>query len=385
MKIAEPIRRREGMTLLEILVAFSIFVLLIGALISLTTMSLDTWTDGEERKDAYDRAQIVLDRISGDLRDLYSENVYFPDGRKTLMPAALIGDVDSNGGGRIRFVRGGDAEKIGVLPSKKLRKITPSMLYGDFWEVAYVMDSDAGKNTIWRAVRYFDRRDKWTLFRDQDVDPTTGKFFRTYAVPLERGVLHLGFRYWTRDTKTWMEAGTRYFTCRSSVHRPLVQRNGEGDCPVCGKALVEKRVSRKESPSTEWDSTRRELKSFRYYRRRKDLNNPDFLYPEIIQVTIVVESHSGEIRGSRLTQKVGENDTFLRLTDTRGFPEPPDFVKIGSEWIQYSEITFDEIRVSGRGARGTKKASHKNGATVHFGETFVTEVRIPVYREGGAR
>ena len=100
-----------------------------------------------------------MGQISEDLRNLYLENEYFSDGRKTLMPAALIGDYDSNGAGRLRFVMGGNADQVGVLPSDKLRKVTPSMLYGDFWEVAYVMDSDSKEHTLWRAVRYFDRRD----------------------------------------------------------------------------------------------------------------------------------------------------------------------------------------------------------------------------------
>ncbi len=373
------------MTLLEILVAFAVFVLLIGALISLTNLSLNTWTDGEDRKDAYDRAQIIIGQITEDLRNLYLENEYFTNGRKTLMPAALIGDYDSNGAGRLRFVMGGNADKVGVPPSDKLRKVTPSMLYGDFWEVAYLMDSDSKEHTLWRAVRYFDRRDKWTLFRDKDIDKTTEKFFRTYGVALEKGVLYLGFRYWTADTRTWMEAGSRYFTCRSSAHRSLVQLGGEGQCSVCEKKVVEKRVNSKESPSSIWDSTRRELKSFRYYRRRKDINNPDFLYPEIIQMTLVVESHTSEIRGGRLAQALLEGDTVLRMTDTSGLPEPPNFVKIDSEWIGYSDVTFDEIRVSQRGARGTRSSKHGNGSTVHYGETFVTEIRLPVYREGGTR
>ncbi len=385
MRIVEMRRTSHGMTLLEILVAFAVFVLLIGALISLTNLSLNTWTDGEDRKDAYDRAQIILGQISEDLRNLYVENEYFLNGRETLMPAALLGDVDSSGSERLRFVRGGDAERVGVLPSDKLRKVTPSMLYGDFWEVAYVMDSDPTRHTLWRAIRYFDRRDKWTLFRDRDINKTGDKFFQTYGVPLEKGVLFLGFRFWTADTRTWMEAGSRYFTCRSSSHRALVQLGGEGTCSVCTKKVVEKRVSRKESPSSLWDSTRRKLKSFRFYRKRKDLNNPDFLYPEIIQVTLVVESHASEIRGGRLRQEVLEGDMLLRVTDTSGLPEPPDYVKIGSEWIAYSDVDFDEIRISQRGARGTKASKHLNGATVHYGETFVTEIRLPVYREGGTR
>jgi hypothetical protein len=115
------------------------------------------------------------------------------------------------------------------------------------------------------------------------------------------------------------------------------------------------------------------------------VNNPDFLYPEIIQITLVVESQTSDIRGASLAAEVKTSDTLIRLTDTKGLPEPPDFVKIGSEWIAYSDITFDGLKVSKRGARDTKSSEHRNGSTVHYGETFVTEVRLPVYREGGIR
>ncbi|HLY74300.1 MAG TPA: prepilin-type N-terminal cleavage/methylation domain-containing protein, partial [Planctomycetota bacterium] len=60
-----------GMTLIELLVAFVVLLMLIAALVTLTTRSLETWTSGEARKDMYDRAQVAIDLISADLRNLY--------------------------------------------------------------------------------------------------------------------------------------------------------------------------------------------------------------------------------------------------------------------------------------------------------------------------
>ncbi len=55
-------------------------------------------------------------------------------------------------------------------------------------------------------------------------------------------------------------------------------------------------------------------------------------------------------------------------------------MKIDAEWMEYDQMTFSEIRVRTRGARGTKAEAHKPGSTVHFGETFFSEVYIPVWR-----
>ena len=60
----------RGMTLIELLVAFVILLMLVAALVTLTTRGLETWTTGEARKDMYERAQVVLDLISADLRNM---------------------------------------------------------------------------------------------------------------------------------------------------------------------------------------------------------------------------------------------------------------------------------------------------------------------------
>lgn len=373
---------QSGMTLIEVLVAFVIFVLMIMALVTLANTGLDTWTAGESRKDAYDRAQAVLDQISQDLRNAAGENVIHVDGRNELMPMALLCDYDGNRAQRIRFVRGGDMERIQVQPDPNapLKKRTPSMYYGDYWEIAYVMDTDGSKNTLYRAIRYFDRRTEWTLLRDQDVAKTSAEWFQKYAMVLEKGVLYLGFKFWTQDTVTWNGTGTKYHTCGFAPHRPMVQRSAAGKCPICGKPTVERTVQEAESPSAIWDSTRKTEASFRYHKRRQDRTDPDFVYPEIVQVTLVMESHASGLGGLKLTQPLGENDMVIKVTDTTGLPDPPYFVKVGSEWIEFEDRTFDEIKVRRRGARGTKAQPHAQGQDVRFGDTFVTEVRLPVYR-----
>src|SRR5687767_11631171 len=99
-----PPGRSRGMTLIELLVAFVVLLMLVAALVTLTTRSLETWTAGEARKDMYDRAQVALDLISADLRNMYGENEWFTNGMQALPAPALQADVDKNNRPRIRFV-----------------------------------------------------------------------------------------------------------------------------------------------------------------------------------------------------------------------------------------------------------------------------------------
>src|SRR5206468_1749994 len=61
------LRRAAGMTLVELLVAFIVFLMLVGMLVTLSNTSLRTWESGESRKDMMDRAQRVLRQLSEDL------------------------------------------------------------------------------------------------------------------------------------------------------------------------------------------------------------------------------------------------------------------------------------------------------------------------------
>src|SRR2546426_5461251 len=70
-----------GMTLVELLVAFMVLLMLVGALVALTTRSLQTWSTGETRKEMYDRAQVVLDALVRDVRNTYVETEIYDDGR----------------------------------------------------------------------------------------------------------------------------------------------------------------------------------------------------------------------------------------------------------------------------------------------------------------
>ena len=340
------------MTLVEMLVAFMVFVLLITALVSLTNTTLEGWAQGEQRKDVYDRALLLLDSIADDLRNTYSENEVFVSGVRELQVPAFHCDEDRNRQPRLRFVRTG-TPRMGrpARVADDLGRPNPAVYYGDLWEVAYVMDPDPEKNILWRAVRPFDRDTGPTLLRTTGYERQLPALFR----PLEKGVLQVRYRFWTQYTTTWDE-------------RQPIRQTGPGSKAGSG-------------PETRWDSTRHRDKSFHFHRKDFERSNPDFVYPEIVRITAVLESTVSAVEGIRLAEEAGPVATSLRLSGTRGLPDPPARVKIGAEWIEYGGMTLTELTNLKRGLFGTSKMGHGPGAVVHFGEEFSTEVRIAAYRE----
>ena len=344
------------MTLVEILVAFVVLILLVTALVSLSTQGLDTWAEGETRKDIYDRAETVLSMIARDLRNVYVENEVYTDGAKELPPPLLQCDVDKNRNPRIRFVRTGRPDVL--RPQGGMGKpptIIPPMEYGDAFEIAYVMHPDPAKSELCRGARGFDRKTMGTLLRPADYANDTDALFGQCFQAVERGILYVGFDFWTQFTTTWDDSAP----------------------------LMRARPNSKQSigPEKRWDSQRRQDDKFILHRRRPDQTNPDFVYPEIIRVTVTVERGSPEEHGMKVIDEVSPSASALRVTHTRGLADPPALVKIEDEWIEYGRKTSSDLLDLKRGRRGSAPASHAPNKPVRFGETFTTEVRPPAFRE----
>lgn len=342
------------MTLVELLVAFIILLMLVAALVTLTTRSLETWTAGEARKDMYDRAQVALDLISSDLRNLYAEHEWYMNGMTALPAPALQCDLDKNGRPRIRFVRTGNAAVMRSAPPAP-STIVPPNYYGPTWEVAYVLDPDPAVNVLHRGIKGFDRRRSGTLLNPVDYSSSTDTLFSSAFTQVETGILYVDYRFWTQFTTTWDDAP--------------VQRVQGG------------RSRQASGPERHWDSTRRDDRNFYFYRKSNDLTNPDFVYPEIIQIAVTVEAAPPDLHGVKVAEAMDAATPYVHLSHTRGMPDGPSLVKIEGEWIEYRDKTTSDLVQIRRGVRNTKPASHALGTPVHFGETFTTDVRIPVYRE----
>jgi hypothetical protein len=250
-------------------------------------------------------------------------------------------------------------------PDKKLTRPPNEGLYTDLWEVAYLLNPEGKPTGLYRGVRYFDRNAiDATLLEERTLEDTKSVAWNRAFNLLDSGVLWVGYRFWTKYTTTW---DTQYGQAEPH-HRSRRTRRM-------------RRRTEPRRPHLAWDSSRGRITEFRVFYKQLPEDDPDFAYPEIVQVTVVVESQSMEVSGAKLADGVDESATTILLHSSRGVPEAPDFVLVGTEWIGYMGKEGSKLTGCRRGMRRTKAAAHSLNATVRFGETFVTDVAIPVYRE----
>jgi type II secretory pathway pseudopilin PulG len=383
------------MTLLELLVAFGVFVMLVAALVALATAGLDTWREGETRKDIYDRAQRILDLVRDDLRNVHADDRWIPAASGgTLQHAHFAGDLDLNKAPRLRFVRAGQRADMMTSPDMRIRPPSADLFYTDLWEVAWILGGTPEKPVLLRCVRYFDRRTSESLLNADDINNVNSAFVRQNATVVDDSVLWISFKYWSQYTTTWFEQSA--WVCSDGEHAIRQQYAGAGKCQIlrgskpCGRDLSQATVFPLEraprdtrkliGPSPIWESSRTKVERW-LFKKRLDLTTPDFVYPEIVQVTIVVESTAPDTRGAKPAEAVDDKATSMRLYSTKGMPDGPATAKIDAEWISYERKGPTELMSVKRGQRGTTAAGHAASAQVRFGETFVTDIHVPAFRE----
>jgi hypothetical protein len=355
------------MTLIELLVAFGVFLILVGLLVSLSMSGLDTWQEGEARKDAFDRGRIVLDQVTEDLRSTFADTQWHTLEGRRLVHAGMYCDTEG-AGQRLRFVRVGHEDLMRPDPDKKLVRPRNEGVYTDLWEVAYVLNPQGKPTGLYRGVRYFDRNAvDATLLEERTIEDTKSVAWGRHFSLLDSGVLWVGYRFWTKYTTTW---DTAYPV--KQVARLMRQQDTKKDLQ-----LDKSRVG----PSLAWDSSRGRILEFRTFYKQLPEDDPDFAYPEIVQVTVVVESQAVEVVGAKLALGVDENATTIQLHSGRGVPQAPDYVLVGTEWIGYTGKEGSKLTGCKRGMRRTQARAHELNAAVRFGETFTTDVAIPAYRE----
>ena len=357
-------RRDRGMTLVELLVAFGVFLILVGLLVSLSTTGLDTWQEGEARKDSFDRARLVLDQVTDDLRNMFADTQwYLLEGRR-LVHAGLYCDTEG-AGQRLRFVRVGHEDEMRPDIDKKIVRPRSESYYTDLWEVAYLLDPEGKPRGLYRGVRFFDRNAiDATLLDQKAIEETKSPNWSRSFTLLDSGVLWVGYRFWTKYTTTW---DTKHPVKQAPRLLRQEDTKNEPRTPV--------------GPHLAWDSSRGKIPEFRVFFKQLTDDDPDFAYPEIVQVTVVVESQSTDVSGAKLAIPISESDTTVLLHSGRGVPQAPDFIRIDDEWIGYTGKEGSRLTGCVRGVRRTKASAHELNDTVHFGDTFVTDVAIPAYRE----
>ncbi len=152
--------------------------------------------------------------------------------------------------------------------------------------------------------------------------------------------------------------------------------------------LTKGRVGEREPyVGSRWDSTRALDKAFALFKDVQSLGDPsDDIFPAWarLEITLIGPTTLGLGRGeTSLAARVGDDDrsiTVLHPMRLTG-PGPDDrFLKVDGEWIGYRVSKVDAIsgtiRGVERGLRNTRKASHSSAADVYVGLESRRDVRL---------
>ena len=175
------------------------------------------------------------------------------------------------------------------------------------------------------------------------------------------GVLHFAVT-WRRAGVTSWEAGS--------------DRGGGDDTPYVGPV---------------WDSTRALERTWPLFREPASLNDSsDDLFPQYarLEATLIPPALGGYTRGdTRLTAALAQDTGRLSVERLEPLLAPGGkerFLKIGSEWLGYDAGSVDAVRneVSVvRGQRGSARASHEAGEEVWVGNASTTVMALPAWRD----
>jgi prepilin-type N-terminal cleavage/methylation domain-containing protein len=401
---------RRGFTLLEILVAMSLFTLIGFSVVLLMTSGVDMWLQGTRGAQNEDRKEMSLPRLEDDLRHLRvgTSRDRIPvdlseEGPQQELPAITPAN---------RFVSGYVTYRFGEkeVPCRYLAFVRDLSGLGEIEVYAL----RAGRNPA--ADAYIDGKDDekefnenrhlptggqievlWIWLPDPD-DPGLGAVYRAYRTPIGgtqtllnplnfldygklmreikpksvfQDVLLFDVYFWTQFTTTWeFSAGEPRI-----VRRPQSKAGMLKGPPACG-------------PSRIWDSTRGMLiggpNDFKLNRTAKSKNYAgDDIWPRAVRVEFALREMT-----TQLSEDFTANASSFAVFD-------PSFatgrgvlsnipMKVGSEWVQiFSRDAFDSDRfdVSGRGRRGTAVINHPVETNVYFGQLFDMTIPVPAFRD----
>jgi prepilin-type N-terminal cleavage/methylation domain-containing protein len=410
---AQPARIRlrrarsvRGFSLLELLVAMSIFSVISVGIITLLARVSEFTQSGSSKTETLDALQTFTQSFARDISGIHAmaeSDTGAPAVR--LYSDVANCDVDGNGKPDAPVRRLMFTKLISEESSAPGTRSAGSSLDAKSYTDQKDDSAEAQKGTL-RAtgglMEVF-----WTALPDDPADPAVCTLYRAYRSPIggpqslmpdapapangggsaaDRGpltlaevkpvatavlpgVLHFGVEFWGRKTQTW-----------DPMRAPP------------------------EGPLLTWDSTRGIMPrgnlragatdGFFYAKDRNapgstgedSLQDPtDDTFPRRLRVTLVVEEIGENRKVGNLAADLSADAKVLELYGT-GFIPAVDttqkFVKIGSEWIQFDEIDGGS-RLTGlrRGQRGTVAQRHETGRMVHYGRTVVREFPVPTFRD----
>jgi len=402
-----PRFRTRGFTLLEILIAMSLFTVLGLGVVLLMRAGVEMYVKGSEGSIQEDRIEQSLPRLEADLRQVLvpsqHDRIPFdpknPDPREQPDPLPptnrfLSGYMNYRFGDKdvtcryITFVRditglgeieifadraGQNARADAYIDGREDEREFAENRHlptGGAVEVLYVWLPDEdhpGIGAVYRAYRS-PIGGEGTLLDPKNFDSREKVVRLVQENPVFQKVILFDLLFWTQWTTHWDWSASEPIV-RKPPSDPSEIRRG----PIaCG-------------PSNSWDSTRGMLpvEIFRLAKGVASFNrSSDDIWPHAVRISYAVAETE-----TQLARPVGANDTSFTVVAgdfATGRGELRDVpMKLGTEWVIVSGRDGqrrDTFHMS-RGAMGTSAVSHAEGEPVYFGRVFSFTMAIPSFRD----
>jgi prepilin-type N-terminal cleavage/methylation domain-containing protein len=309
---------KSGFTLLEILIAVTIFVFLAVLLAELLQKGLDLWKTGETGGDISERGQIIMEQIKKDLSNIFTE----PDKRTIvinkfdesltleksyLLEPSLYCGVDKQGNPWLYLIRLDD-DNLYTFISPAYQKSKQRITY-------YISGTSTAEPQLVRGI----------------VDENTAKTF------WEQGLDKQGDIPSAQTSQTFDDILYLGCTCYDSQNPS--------------------------NPSITWDS--RTI--------TETVQTDDFVFPVIPQNLPRVVKTALDIKSLPLNapkiKLVKDNGGLLDINISKSLLGAGNYIKIGTEWLLVQKKSGYNLTVS-RGVRDTSQMSHGAGDEVQYGETI---------------
>ena len=412
-------RQSVGVTLIEMMVAMTIFSVLGVFLFTLTRGSMEIYRSVQSSgsyRSSFDQTLVTMEEDllclwSGDGQEggapawLYlTHDRTYPEPQETegggapmAAPSYASGDARSFLLCFTRTFPGGELnntasrfagtytdgqgylngfDDVAESRARKLRKVTlqrenvpdweqtqlPGLLPpGGLQEVAYFLQDEAGEIpgllTLFRAVRS-PVGGAGSFGRANASAGFTPEWIQANASPVVSGVIWFGLLCWSQHTREW------------EAERVL---DGQG-------------LSSGDGPSEWsefwWDSTRARHEKFGLHRGASSAGNAeDDVFPSRVRLVVTFAKDGGRA-DARLAGRIDGKTRFVRVTNVDALdPDNPQarYLRVDDEWMEVVSISGNELTVA-RGVRSTSAVRHENSAPVLVGRSFVHDIEIPAAR-----
>lgn len=403
-----PPRPPRGFTLLEILVAMSLFTVIGLGVVLLMRTGVEMYVRGSEGSAIEDRLEQSLPRLEDDLRhvlvptqvDRIPFDAKNPDPQEEPNPLPpvnrfvsgihtyKIGDKDV-ACRYLAFVRDTTglseiemyADRAGTSPKadatidgkndeqefKEYRHLPT----GGAAEVFYIWLPDekrTGVGAVYRAYRS-PIGGEGTLLDPKSHDGLDKVFRLVDPQPVFQEVVLFDVTFWTQWTTHW-EWSAREPVVTGPPTDPAQVKAGAAPC----------------GPSASWDSTRGMLpvETFRLAKGATSFNfSSDDIWPHAVRIAYALaETESPLLRGigsGDMSFAVSAGDFATGRGELNG-----QYMKIGTEWVELAGrdgSRRDTFHIYERAEKGTAKVAHAEGEPVYYGRVFDFTIPIPSFRD----